>query len=81
MSRLTKLLSIIVGSTQIILGVLFAVLSYIVYVDQGMQEIIAVTQRETPLYMFLLMFFGLFLILSGLLMLSRETSEAPEALH
>jgi len=81
LSRLTKLLSIIVGSTQIILGVLFAVLSYIVYVDQGMQEIIAVTQREMPLYMFLLMFFGLFLILSGLLMLSRETPEAPEALQ
>lgn len=81
MSRLTRLLSIIVGSTQMILGVLFAVLSYIVYVDQGMQEIIAVTQKETPLYMFLLLFFGLFLILSGLLMLSRDNPEAPEVLH
>lgn len=63
-----------------ILGAIFAVLSYTFYVDPGVQETLDATQREMPLYVFLLMFFGLFLILSGLLMLSKEIPEPKETL-
>jgi hypothetical protein len=37
------------------------------------QLALAVATREVPLYAFLLLFLGVFLILSGLLMLSKET--------
>jgi sulfite exporter TauE/SafE len=55
------------------LGSVFAILAYIVYSDLTVQLALAVATREVPLYAFLLLFLGIFLILSGLLMLSKET--------
>jgi hypothetical protein len=55
------------------LGSVFAILAYIVYSDLTVQLALAVAAREVPLYAFLLLFLGIFLILSGLLMLSKET--------
>jgi hypothetical protein len=55
------------------LGSVFAILAYIVYADLTVQLALAVAAREVPLYAFLLLFLGIFLILSGLLMLSKET--------
>ena len=74
MAKLLKLISVIVGGAQCILGGILAVLAYLVYANQGVQNTLAVAQKEMPLYIFLFLFFGIFLMLSGLLLLSKEYS-------
>ena len=70
-----RLLAIAVGSTQSILGSIFSVLAYLVYASPFFQVLFDVTQREVPLYAFVLLFVGIFLILSGLLLLSNDNAE------
>jgi hypothetical protein len=70
-----RLLTIAVGTTQSILGSIFSVLAYLVYATPSIQALFDVTQKEVPLYAFVLLFVGIFLILSGLLLLSNGNIE------
>ena len=67
-----KLISRIVGGTQCVLGGILAVLAYFVSANPATQTTLAIAQNEAPLYTFLFLVFGIFLILSGLMLLSKE---------
>jgi hypothetical protein len=73
-----RLLSIAVGTTQSILGSIFSVLAYLIYASPFIQAIFDVTQREVPLYAFVLLFVGIFLTLSGLLLFSNGNNIEPK---
>ena len=74
-----RMLSVAVGLVQSFLGGILTVLAYVVYSDKGLQQSIGVSSREAPLYMFVIMVIGLFLILSGLMLLSEENGRQEAA--
>lgn len=50
------------------LGGLASIFAYLIYASQQAQETLSVSTREVPLFMFLLLVFGMLSILSGLLL-------------
>lgn len=50
------------------LGGLASIFAYLIYASQQTQEILSVSTREVPLFMFLLLVFGMLSIMSGLLL-------------
>ena len=73
MSKVRKAVSRFVGGIQCVLGVLASVFAFIIYANPSMRETIAITSEgEVYLYMFLSLIFGVFSILSGLLLVSEE---------
>jgi len=71
-ARARKVVAWIVGGTQCGLGGLASVFAYLVFASQPVQEALGIASHEAPLYMFLLLVFGFFSILSGLLVVRRE---------
>lgn len=72
----------IIGIIQSVLGVLAIIFAYIItYHDHfGVQTIIGVSRENMPLYMLLLLIFGIFSIISGFLLIHewrKLRSEPP----
>jgi hypothetical protein len=67
-----RLLTIAVGTTQTTLGGFLSIMAYLIYATPSFQTLLALTQRELPLYCFVLLFLGIFLVLSGLLLLLKQ---------
>jgi len=74
MSRPRKVVSQIVGGIQCGLGGLASVFAYLIYASPSIRDLLAVTPEEVNLYMFLFLIFGMFSILSGLLLIRTEDS-------
>lgn len=73
MTEIRKIVSRFVGGIQCTLGTLASVLAFMIYVSPSMRETIAIaSEGEVYLYMFLLLIFGVFSILSGLLLVRGE---------
>jgi hypothetical protein len=66
MATLRKAFSLFVGGIQCVLGGIASVLAYLVFTSRQAQETLSIASREVPLFMFLLLAFGMFSILSGL---------------
>ncbi|NWG10920.1 hypothetical protein HXY33_04100 [Candidatus Bathyarchaeota archaeon] len=72
MGKARKAVSWVVGGIQCGLGGLSAVLAFLVYASTSLRDALAITFQEMYLYMFLLLVFSMFSILSGLLLIHRE---------
>ena len=66
MAVLRKVVSVLIGGTQCVLGGLASTFAYLIYVSQQVQEMLSMSSREVPLFMFLLLVFGMLSIMSGL---------------
>jgi len=67
MPKPRKIVSQLIGAIQCGLGVLALISAYIIYASPSTRDLLAITSEEIYLYMFLFFIFGLFSILSGLL--------------
>jgi len=74
MVKTRKIISQIVGGIQCGLGGLVSAFAFLIYASSSIRDIIAVTSEEVYLYMFIFFIFGLFSILSGLLLV-RESGD------
>jgi len=74
MSKFRKVVSQIVGGIQCGLGGLASVFAYLIYASPSIRDMLAITPKEVYLYMFLFLVFGMFSILSGLLLVRKEDS-------
>jgi hypothetical protein len=72
MAKARKIVSWAVGGIQCGLGGLASVFAYLVYASQPIKDMLAITAEEMPLYVFLLMMFSIFSILSGVLLVRRN---------
>lgn len=73
MANVRKIISRFIGGTQCVLGVLASVFTFIIYASPLIREMLAVTSEgEVYFYMFLSSIFGVFSILSGLLLIRGE---------
>jgi len=73
MANVKKIVSRFVGGIQCVLGVLASVFAFVIYASPSVRETVAITSEgEVYLYMFLSLIFGVFSILSGLLLVSEE---------
>jgi len=68
MTKARKVASRLVGGFQCGLGGFASVLAYLIYASPSIQDMLAITSEEVPLYMFLFLVFGMFSILSGFLL-------------
>jgi len=70
-----RILVAIVGTVQSMIGVLTIIFASILYIDLfGLQAWLNVTAEFLPLHMLVLLVFGFFSILSGLLLVCEEDS-------
>jgi len=67
-----KLVARFVGAVQCGVGGLASVFAYLVYASPYLRDALAVAFEEVYLYMFLFLVFGMFSILSGLLLVRQE---------
>jgi hypothetical protein len=74
MGKARKAVSLIVGAVQCGLGGLASAFAFLIYVSSSLRDTLAITFEDVYLYMFLLMVFGIFSILSGLLLAYGERS-------
>jgi len=72
MAKARRIVSRLVGGIQCGLGGLASVFAYLVYATPSIRDLLAITSDEIYLYMFLLLIFGMFSILSGLLLIREE---------
>ncbi|MCL6579004.1 MAG: hypothetical protein K6T73_06405 [Candidatus Bathyarchaeota archaeon] len=73
MTNVRRTVSRFIGGTQCVLGVVASVFAFIIYASPSTREAIAITSEgEVYLYMFLSLIFGVFSILSGLLLIRGE---------
>jgi len=72
MGEARKIVSWIAGGIQCGLGGLSSVFAFLVYASPPIQEALAIPPGELYLYMFLFLVFGMFSILSGLLLIRKE---------
>jgi len=72
MTKARRMVSQLVGGIQCLLGGLSSVFAYIVYASSSIRDDLAITSEEVYLYMFLFLVFGMFSILSGLLLVHEE---------
>lgn len=68
MVKARKVISQIIGGIQCVLGGLASAFAILIYTSQSIRDTIAVTSDEIYFYMFLFFIFGLFSIMSGLLL-------------
>lgn len=66
----------LVGGIQCSLGGLAAVFAFMLYASPSTREMLAVTQQEVSLYMFITLIFSILSIMSGLLLIRRENSRS-----
>lgn len=76
MAKTRKAVSRFVGEIQCVVGGSASVFAYLIYASQSIRDALAVTFEEVYLYMFLLLVFGMFSILSGLLFIRKEESRS-----
>jgi len=74
MIKVRRMASRLVGGIQCGLGGLASVFAFLIYASPLIREALAITYEEVYLYMFLFLVFGVFSILSGLLLLREEES-------
>jgi len=74
MIKARRVASQLVGGIQCGLGGLASVFAYLVYASPLIRDVLAITSEEVYLYMFLFLVFGVFSILSGLLLVREEKS-------
>ena len=74
MIKVRRIASRLVGGIQCGLGGLASVFAFLIYASPLIREALAITYEEVYLYMFLFLVFGVFSILSGLLLLREEES-------
>jgi hypothetical protein len=73
MVNVKKAISQFIGGIQCVLGVVASVFAFIIHISSSMRETLAiVSEGEVYLYMFLSSIFGVFSILSGLLLVRGE---------
>ncbi|MEM2937566.1 MAG: hypothetical protein QXJ63_03370 [Candidatus Bathyarchaeia archaeon] len=73
MANFRKMISQFIGGLQCVIGVTATVFAYIIYAYPVVRETIAITSEgELYLYMFISSIFGVFSILSGLLIIREE---------
>jgi hypothetical protein len=72
MGRARKAVSWLVGGIQCALGGLGAVVAFLIYASQSLRETLAIAFQDVYVYMFLLLVFSVFSILSGLFLVHRE---------
>jgi|GEM_PF-2380630 hypothetical protein len=73
MVNVKKAISQFIGGIQCVLGVVASVFAFIIYTSSSMRETLAIaSEGEVYLYMFLSSIFGVFSILSGLLLVRGE---------
>ena len=72
MVKVRKAVSRLVGGIQCGLGALASVFAYLIYASPSIRDALAVTSEEVYLHMFLFLIFGMFSILSGLLLVHEE---------
>jgi hypothetical protein len=75
MGRTRKAVTWLVGGIQCALGGLAAVVAFLVYSSQSLRETLAIAFQDIYVYMFLLLVFSVFSIVSGLFLVHREQSE------
>lgn len=76
------LVSKLVGGSQCVIGVVMAILAYVVFSQQGLKDSLSITNNEVSLIAFSLLFFGVFLIISGLsLALNNKNNKTAERWH
>jgi hypothetical protein len=74
MSKFRRIVSQLIGMIQCGLGVLASVFAYLIYASPSIRDMLAVDSGEIYLYMFFFLVFGIFSILSGLLVRKEEDS-------
>jgi len=74
MGEVRRAVSQFIGLIQCGLGGVASVFAYLVYASPSIRDALSVTPNEVYLYMFLLLVFGMFSILSGLLLIREEDS-------
>jgi len=74
MIKVRRIASRLVGGIQCGLGGLASVFAFLIYASPLIREALAITYEEVYLYMFLFLVFGVFSILSGLLLVREEES-------
>jgi len=74
MGKARKAMSWIAGGIQVTLGALAAVVAFLIHTNASLQETLAISFQEVYLYMLLLLVFGTFSIISGLLLVHRENN-------
>ena len=72
MTKVRRVMSRLIGGVQCWLGGLAVTLAFLVYGSPSVRDVLAVTSEEVYLYMFLFLVFGMFSILSGLLLVREE---------
>jgi hypothetical protein len=72
MVNVKRKVSKFIGGTQCVFGLLASVFAFIIYISPPMRETSAIASEEVYLYIFLSSIFGVFSILSGLLLLRGE---------
>lgn len=73
MANFRKTISQLIGGMQCVIGVMATVFAFIIYAYPVIRETIAITsESELYLYMFISSIFGVFSILSGLLIIREE---------
>jgi hypothetical protein len=72
MAGARRAFSQITGGIQCGLGTLATVFAFLVYASPSMRAALNVATEEVYLYMFLFLIFGIFSILSGLLLVCEE---------
>jgi hypothetical protein len=74
-TKVRKAVSRVVGGIQCGLGGFMSVLAYLVYASSPIQNMLGITSDEVYFYMFLFLVFGVFSILSGLLLIQEKNCE------
>jgi hypothetical protein len=66
------ILARLVGGIQCFLGTLSSVLAYLVYASQPLRESLGIAGNEISFFIFLFMVFGVFSIVSGMILINRD---------
>jgi len=71
-AKARKVVSRIIGGVQCGLGGIASVFAYLVYANPSIRDALAITPEEVYFYMFLFLVFGMFSVLSGLLLVREK---------
>jgi len=73
MGSVRRRVSRIAGGFQCVLGATASIFAYIVYASTPIQEKLSISQGEVTLFMFILLVFGVFSVLSGIVLLHEKS--------
>lgn len=72
MSSIRTFIARLVGGVQCLLGAATSTFAYLVYASQSIRESLSIANEESFLIVFLLVVFGAFSILSGMVLIREE---------